>query len=58
MVGKLTKAQKATQQQNREKKYNLEMMLKNKVITKDYYDKKIKLVTIYGGMHHPRGSNG
>lgn len=56
-VGKLTKAQKAEQQQNREKAYNLGQMLKNKVISKDYYNKKIKLVTIYGGMHHPRGSN-
>jgi hypothetical protein len=54
MVGKLTKAQKAKQQQNREKKYNLEMMLKNKVITKDYYDKKISLITIYGGIHDPK----
>jgi len=55
MVGKkLTKLQKATIQQNREKKYNLEMMLKNKIISKDYYDKKVKLITIYGGMHHPK----
>jgi hypothetical protein len=54
MVGKrLTKAQKAKILQDREKRYNLEMMLKNKVISKDYYDKKVKLITIYGGMHNP-----
>lgn len=58
MVGKkLTKAEKAKQLQSRETKYNLNSMLKNKVISQDYYNKKIKLVTIYGGMHHPRGSN-
>jgi len=58
MVGKkLTKAQKAKIQQDREKKYNLDIMLKNKVITQDYYNKKIKLVTIYGGIHHPICSN-
>ena len=55
MVGKkLTKAQRAKEQQNREKKYNLDIMLKNKVISQDYYNSKIKLVTIYGGMHHPK----
>lgn len=50
MVGKLIKAKI---QQDREKKYNLDMMLKNKVISEDYYHKKIKLVTLYGGMHNP-----
>ena len=52
MVGKLTKAQKAKQLQDREKKYNLDIMLKNKLITKEYYEKKYKLITVYGGMHH------
>jgi hypothetical protein len=55
MVGiRLTRAEKARRQQNQEKKYNLTIMLKNKVISKDYYDKKIKLITIYGGMHNPQ----
>jgi len=59
MVGKkLTRLEKATIQQNREKAYNLGQMLINKTISQDYYNKKIKLVTIYGGIHHPRGSNG
>lgn len=54
MVGKLTKAQKAKQLQDREKAYNLGQMLKNKTISQDYYNKKIKLVAIFGGMHHPK----
>ena len=55
MVGKkLTKLEKAKQQQDREKAYNLGQMLINKSISQDYYNKKIKLVTIYGGMHHPK----
>lgn len=54
MVGKkLTRLEQAKEKQNRETKCNLAIMLKNKVISQDYYDKKIKLVTIYGGMHHP-----
>jgi hypothetical protein len=58
MVGKkLTKLEIAKEQQNREKAYNLGQMLINKTISQDYYNKKIKLVTIYGGMHYPRGSN-
>lgn len=57
MVGRLTKAQKAKQLQEREKKYNLSKMLRNKTISQDYYNKKIKLVTIYGGIHQPKGSN-
>lgn len=55
MVGKkLTKLQMALEKQKRESKYNLEMMYKNGKISKDYYDKKVKLITIYGGMHHPK----
>lgn len=54
MVGKLTKAQKAKQLQDREKRYNLDMMLKDGKITKDYYNKKVSLITIYGGMHNPK----
>ena len=49
-----TKAQIAKEQQNREKKYNLDIMLKNGVISKDYYNKKIKLITVFGGIHNPK----
>ena len=48
MVGKkLTKLQKAIRQQNIEKKHNLKIMLNKGLISEEYYNKKVKLITIY-----------
>jgi len=44
MKKRITKLDKARIQQNKEKRYNLGMMLKNGTITREYYDAKMALI--------------